>query len=615
MREGPVQSYIPAWKIRLVLRLEEFGSGVLASRVPPGTPSKNLNGIKNDRAPLQAVPDPDFPGRFLLKAPVTRATLDDQIKNYVLSDGSADGLTQVINGIIPRKFDWGQNGVRTADTLTAELRFVDFPIDPRCVRSAAIEFYLGTVTQQDYAQGMLGITRGDVQGAGTPNASEPLNVVPDSYLDENGNRRTNLRFTGWVDKWKMHWSEEEPYVELSCRDNTQLFLNQVHPPRLNVSMKQPIDLAIATYLSNFPQFAGITIEYRGQPGDVVPQLDKILAGTAFRPHLGPPPAQGSGDDVVVWDYLTDIAGSIGHVIRLDGNAIVIQRAATMLSGVASGRADDPYKGRYLPSGDYPNRTFVFGKNVKELEISRDFANKETKNVEVRCWSTKGRLLVARFPTKEARIPTSTPGDSRADNKWTIVRIQGIDDARVLQRIAEDVYHGRNRNEMEVTVKTKNLASFGGGNADPDILDLKAGDAIEILVDRAASGAIASGEVKLSSQEANASYLKKIGYSDDFSRAYAKVYQDAGFQRVFRVRELQVSGDWEDGVDFEIHGLNMIQARGDISPSPTNAPVNQGSQQATQGGGTAQDQSGGANTTDVSQQQATDGGGTTLQAPK
>ncbi len=853
----PEQTYRPSWKVRLTIRLEEFASGVLARKVPT-VPTKNLKGVKVDRAPLVASPDPDFPGRFLLKPKVTRATLDDAIKNYVISDSSSDGLTQVITGVIPKKFDWRQNGFRTADELKCSLRWCDFPIDPRVVRACAVEFFLGTLTATEYAQGMRGLTRGDVFGNSAANAHEPMNVVPDGYLDRAGNRRSNLRFTGWVDKWKMSWNEEEPCVELECRDNTMLLLGQNAPPQLVLGMKDPIDLAIANYLSNFPQFAGLTVEYRGTPGDAVPKLAGTLAGTAFRPHLGPQPGQGAGDDLVVWDYLTDIAGSIGHVIRIDGNAIIIQRAATLLHGDVSARNDDPYKGRSLSSGDYPARAFVYGRNVQSFEVARDMANGETKNIEVRCFpgdtvisatgiqrgyrrfyagpvitvrsgpeggrvftgtpnhpvltrrgwialedlakgdhliccdipqrrgfadpdvdaaptkfielfdaladsgrmerrpardmnfhgdgegsdvdivrtdllledgfdtssskhrielafkaagdaegllkcsrsrdegsldpfardrstangdvcgfgkgrallaihaietvsgglletsdldasggkgapqdagtdacfssdstdcltfevttsevieverglfsghvfnlqtasgwytasgvvahncysSRRKQVLVARFPRKADRIACSTPGDARADNKWTIVRVSGIENPLVLQQIAEDVFHGRNRNEIEVAIKTINLASFGGDNEDPDILDIKSGDAVEVLVDRASAGTAADTEAKLTAHGANEEHLKGLGYSAEFSAAYAKVYENAAFQRFYRVKEMSTTGDVDAGVAFEIRACNFIQARGDIPPTAAPPPPNAGSS-ASQGGG-------------------------------
>lgn len=563
MSEAPLQDYYPSWKCRLVVRLEEFDSGVLKKKVPP-VPTKNLKGIKQDRAPLQAVKDPDYPKRYILKPVVDRRVLDEAIKNIVESDSSSDGLTHTISGIIPVKFDWKQNGFRTADELKVTLRWIDFPIDPRVIRSIAIQFFLGTLTPVEYARGIAGARRGS--GA----SSEPLNVVPDTYADPRGGQRSNLRFSGWVDKIKMNRTDD-PSVEFECRDNTQLLLNQLAPPQLVIGMTQGIDEAIATYLSNFPQFSGFDVEYRGAPGSSPPKLQGLLSGTAAVPKLGPQPASagaggggGAGNDLMVWDYLTDVCGSIGHIIRIDKNSIIIQRPATLLHGSAQAREDDPFRGRRLDSGTYAARPFIYGRNVEEFSLSRDFSSAEVKNIELRCWSPRRKkVLVARFPEKADRVASSTPGEAHAENKWTIIRIQGVEDEKLLKQMAEDYYHGRNRNEVEVVIKTKNLASFGGGNEDPDILDAQAGDNVEILVDRGNASTEALTEKRLLTEASQ--MLTALGYGEEFANAYAKAYTNAGFQTIYRIKEMSTTGDVTDGVAFEIRAANLIQVRGDIAP--------------------------------------------------
>lgn len=560
----PDQSYQPSWKCRLTVRLEEFNSPALATKVPGKSP-KITNGIKDENSGSEAVPDPDHPGRFLIRA--------QRPKDVLVPETSSDGLTHVIGGVIPKQFDWKQNGFRTADELKLTIRTADLPIDPRCLRAIAVEFYLGTLTPMQFAMGIRGLTRAAVLSPGAPNASEPLNIVPDTYVGPRGEDRTNQRFLGWVDKWKAGWSMDEPVIELECRDNTQLFMNQLAPAKLVVSAKDPLDKAIAVYLSNFPQFAGMTVEYVGVEGEPAPSLDKVLSGVAFRPALGPQPS-GGDDDLVVWDYLTDVCGALGFSIYVEGLRVIIARPATLLGGVVSNRSTDPYTTRKLPSGAFPARALIYGKNVEGLEITRDFANKETKNIELRCYNVRRKqLMVSRFPSKDARIVTSTPGDKAAENKWNIVKVHGIESQAHLDQMAEDYFNGRNRSEIECVVKTKNLASFGGGNADPDLLDLKAGDAIEILIDRAGGSTPAEAEANLTAPSANEKMLTDLGYSKDFATAYAITYLNAGFQRLYRVREMSVTGDLDSGVSFEIRACNFIQVRGE-APA-TKAAVRKG----------------------------------------
>lgn len=558
-QEYPDQSYFPTWKVRMVVRLEEFDSGVVKSRVPNKL-TKNLNGITDQSTTLETVPDPENPGRFIVQPKGGQAAQDE-----LVPEASDDGLTQTITGVIPKNFSWKQAGFRTASELKLSIRWSDLPLDPRCIRSIAVSFYLGTVTELEFAQGVEGKTRGDAFGSGVHNANEPLNVVPDTYLDDNGTQRTNLRFEGWVDDFKSAWGEDQPMIELSCKDNTSLLMNQIAPPKLVIGAKEPMDKAIATYLANFPQFSGLSVEFRGAAGETAPTLGTVLAGTAFRPQLGPQPSKGGGDDLQVWDYITDVCGAVGLVNYLDGTNIVLARPSTVLNGQAQARSDDPYKERKLASGTYPVRAVIYGKNLLGLEVSRKYGQQESKNIEVRCWSPRRKqVLVSRYPTKADRVPSASPGTDKADNKWSVIRIQGVEDKALLDQIAKDYYNGRNRNEIEVVLKTKNLSSFGGGNADPDLCDMKAGDPLEVLVDRDGVGAPSELENKLTAAGANEKALIDLGYSKGFASAYATAYQNAGFQRIFRLREMNVTGDVEEGVSFELRVVNFVQVRGEIA---------------------------------------------------
>ena len=576
--ESGDQSYYPSAKVRLVLRFEEFGTEVLKKKAPTKTTPK-LKGVKDDRAPLQVIPDPDAPAgvrRFIIaegSTPPTTGSGDEQQK-------SADGLTHEIIGVIPKKASWKQNGIRTADTLTLSIRWQDMPIDPRVIRSCAVQFYLGTVTEQEFAEGIAGLARGDQFGSGVPNARERMNLVPDTYLDNKGRSRTNLRFQGWVDKWKLTNGEDEALLDLECVDNTRLLEKQVRPPKLVLGMEKPIDEAIAQYLSHFPQMNGLTVEYLPSnvaPADI-PKLKGVLSGTSFVPNLGPPAAGDgatAGAAETVLDYLTSVVGSIAHSMRVDGTRLVIQRASNLLGTGPIPRTDDPYQGRNLPSGRYPVRAFIYGRNVLEYSVERDFTRKAPKNVEVRSYDPERKnIVVARFPEKgDDQLVTSDPGDGKADKNWTVITVaDGIRDKVTLKSIAEEVYNTTGRQELLVTVKTKNLASFGGGNEDPDLLDMTTGDAFEILVNRSLDeGTLSDVEKNLSAVALNEKMMEGIGFSADFAKAYAKAYTDAGFQREYKLKEMGVEWDVTAGVSFEVTGANYVVARVD---RPTSAGTDQ-----------------------------------------
>jgi hypothetical protein len=566
--EYPNQDYWPTWKVRLSIRFEEYGQvTTLTAKVPKKT-TKNLDGVKVDRDNLSVGPDPTAPPG------VHRLILGSSTSPYGAGQdqvSSSDGLTQEVGGIIPRSFSWTQNGLRTADTLTARIKYIDCPVDPRTIRACAIQFYLGTVTAAEYAAGIGGKTRGDVFGSGTPNAAEPMNMIADTYLDGNGTQRTNLRFQGWVDKWHITWDDEnEPYIELECTDNTRLFIEQEAPPRLVLGMKDPIDKAVATYLSHFPQLAGLAVEYR-PAGATVPVLDKLLSHSAFRPKLGPQPrAAGAsqGSKLTIWDYLTDVCGSIGHAIYLDGTTLVIQLPRTLTSSALGARPNDPFQGRALPGGNtFSIRRFIYGRNIKKMEVERSFTKKQALNVEVRSYDPSQKtILVERFPLPADRLAYAIPGNATPDQKWTVIRVNGIVDKATLRRVAQTYYEVIGRNELAVDVQTYSFASFGGGATDPDILDMKFGDSFDLLVNRDDTEAtsLTQMEKQLTAFQRNVEFFQTLGFSNDFASTYAKVYTASAFQTAYRTRSLRFDGDVDQGVSIKLQGVNYIEVRADQS---------------------------------------------------
>lgn len=560
MRLQPAQTYFPRAKVKLIVRFEDFGA-----HTPP-TPQKppHLRGGKSvdNKSKLQVTKD----GSGWRIGPAPDGTKRGGAPQVQTS--SSDGRTFVIDRVIPVRATLLRNGVRVADTLSLTLRYLDFPFDPRTVRSCAVQFYLGTLTEAQY--------RDEISGASRV-------VLPETFTDNRGRSRSNLRFEGWVDEQSDEWDDDgEPLVTLECTDNTRLVLDQEAPPKLTVAADQPIDKALANYLANFPQCSGLTVEYRPE-GATIPTLKTALAKTAYRPQLGPPPsggaggasggggaAGGGGSKLMVWDYLTDVAGALGLSIRMEGRKVILQRPRTLYASKFEGRPDDPFTGRILPDGrNVTARLFVYGQNVTSFGFKRKFSKFSATNVEVRCFSAKqGKTLAARFPgaKKGDRQPNPKPGDAN-DEQWKVITVNGIEDEATLRAIAQGVYESIGRNEFSGRFSTKNLASFGGGPEDPDVLDCQAGDAIELEVARAVDGQTTVGAAADKIANRAQSYLTQLGFDADLAGAYAKAVSKIGMTGTYRVKTLSI--DWESDtesggeqgavtLDFEV--VNFLEVR-------------------------------------------------------
>lgn len=542
-------SYYPRWKCKIVVYLEDYAKKVYDGAAPPKA-AKNLKGTKDERVPLIRALDPLAPPgvrRFILlesKAPAKAGGPQEQILDQALAF--------TFEGIIPHEFNVSRNNIRTADTLTMSIRFIELPIDPRTVRAAGVTFFLGTVSAEEHADGLR-------TGEGS--------MLPNYWTDSKGRRRSNERFTGFVDKWTVDWTDSgEPMAQLECRDNTQLIIDTEVPPELALDAKKPIDEAITDYLAHFPQMLGMSVEWRGSyEGEVPPTLDSILSKTAYRPELGPSPTKGggsSGEKLSVWDFLTDVASSIGHAIWVDGNIVVIQRTKSLYSAKpgSTARPDDPFEGR---DGN-PYRRWFYGRNILSMKTARNY-QRVPMNIEVRCYlPSRKKVVVARYPPDDKK--QVEPKGGGVEQKWKVWRVSGVKDEKTLQQIAQNVYEMQGRNELEVGFKTKNLASFGGGNSEPDVLDMRPGDSFELFVARddemESANSLMQAEAALIVMGRGAAFLKSLGFPDEFATTYTRIYHDAGFQTAFKAKMVTYSGNINEGVNIEVTGINYIEVRAD-----------------------------------------------------
>ena len=606
--------YIVGWKLRLIVRLEEFGNTTLVRNLAtnPITPPQVMRGVTSTRSqatPQQVPATPSAPGGYVVSFAGGTVPSGGAGGGPQSVDSSQDGLTYTIGAVIPRSFKLGINGFKEPDTMSCELRYVDVPFDPMCFRSIGLELYVGTMTQDDYTAGVGGATR--TTTVGTTQLSEPLNVIPDGFTGPQGEPRTNLRFQGFVDEWETAFTDEGlAVVRLKCSDNTRLFIDQPMPPGLRCSTTLPLDQAIAQLLANFPQFAGLTVSY------LPAQATSPVIGTAFADGAQMPDGLqasngGASQTLSVWDYLVELCTAIGHNVRVEGTNLIIQRIRAALGRNFPPRIGDPFVGRTWGGSLHQLRTFIWGRNCKTVTNRRKYS-RTAVNCEVRSYNplTKTTML-ARFPpfansqgvggqasgpnASTNRLIHTLPGDGRQETKYTVFPVPGVTDQATLQNVAQAYYEGLNRGELGKVIHTRDLASFAGDATDPDILDLFAGDHIEFLTERFddSNDTVDTdlGQLENALLQANLGYdlLMTAGFDAGFAAKYCATYAAVGFQTTFAVKRMDVSGDHEAGIDITIEGANCVEARvdgpgvadfadqalgalGTTPPTPQNQPV-------------------------------------------
>jgi hypothetical protein len=545
-------SYAPRWKVRLLLRFEDYKN----SRAEPSYAGKapkfsDKSSTVYQNAPLDVTKV--AVGTYYL-APKT-GPKNQSPQRFAATDGTVD--------LVPVRFTLGANGIRQADTFKFTMRYADLPFDPRAVKACGVEFYLGTIPLTGKVQNATG-----------------ANVLPDTSSWPDGTTVSNLRFLGWVDKWNVAFPDEgdEPLVELDCRDNTSMFIDQEHPPALVLSKTLPVSQAIALYLSNYPQFAGMTVQYR--PGKVDAKEPTLKDG-----HTKPSSAtkgQGGGGmgssrmggmqgqqpnaRISVWDFLTEVAGSIGHMIRVEDLVVVIEPPRS-LTNTKAPRRDDPFQGRMINGVFEPLRVLQFGQNILSLDLVRNYSTSAPKNVMVIGYDTATKAsVIVKYPDDgDDRLASPKLKFNETHKQYHVVRVEQVGTKENMRVVARQVYESFNRNELSGNVKTWELASLGGGNMDPDLLYLRAGDAIIIrgdMLDRVATRMVA------------------LGYNQQTIDAYLATLTSANFQRAFYVRGVGIQGT-EEGLMLDIQFLNFIEASAD-------AEVKAEAKKATQRANSGQD---------------------------
>ncbi len=562
-------TYFPSAKVRLNIRLDEFGDKSVKKQKPKGKPIDTHKGTSANRTGLTVVPDPGDTGaqRFLISDGGGGTTAGPQDR-----ESSEDGYTYATGSIIPAEANWAANGIRSADTLSFTIKFKDFPLDPRVVRAAGVKFFLGCVSATDFARGMRGKTRAEDPVYNKASGVVPMAVIPDTYMFKN-QPRSNLRFEGFVDKWEVEFTESgEPVIRIECRDNTQLFIDTQAPANLTIDHKKPIHEAAAYYLSNFAQMRGMKVEYRPSTEEA-PSLEGRVSPMSLHPKGGVAPTQGGGaqEKLNLWDFLTDTVGKIGHSIRVEGTTVIIQHTASLertanKTTTKPTRPEDSFQTRTLDDGETLEfRRFIYGNNLQSFKLSRAYGAWQPKNIAVSSYNpaTKKRIRV-RFPEKADRAVNSLPGDGGTEEKWLELRFDGVTDENTLKLIAESTFYSLGKREVTTTIKTLNLASFGGNNVDPDILDMQAGDTFEVRVGQEHKDQNTPSRLTtaISGGEAGMKILTSLGFGDDFASAYLKQYANVGFPNLYRLRTMTAGWDAETGITLSLQGINYVEAHVD-----------------------------------------------------
>lgn len=410
----------------------------------------------------------------------------------------ADDMTQLLNRQ-PITASVTMPSPRQAAQFTMDFDFRDIPVDPRLVRAVGVEVHLGTVSDNDYAQGMVG--RDD--GAGRLLSQlRTRSELMDPFTGRPAVELQTLLFYGTADSWKVNHGDGGSRATLTGRDLRGIFLDTKIPTGrvAKVNLEQPIDRVVADILATLPAKFDLVIDVftdRNEwPRGAIPSPADRKGVTRLRlddgGSAGSQPA--GGDQLRYWDLITQYCNLVGGIPYFEGTALWIRPARSVHQTLTDRRFPTPFRGGrarivggqvvngvYQPEEEVRVRRIVHGQHVKTLEIERKFGGVVVPAVE--CVSIDDRLrgeealIVARWP------PANTvAGSLKEDGDVLRIPVPGCVDKDRLLAVAQDTYEEIGRGEFGGTLETNFLSSFGGDAADPDLLTLRSASPIEIVVD-------------------------------------------------------------------------------------------------------------------------------------
>lgn len=503
-----------------------------------------------------------------------------------------DGRT-IVTRFAPKSVSIKRNDYRTADEATITMSYRDLPLDARVVRAAHVTIVLGVVSPEDWERGMAGGVRED----GNP-YSWPVQTDPNSTT-----------FTGYVDSPEMSLTGDGDEVTLECRDNTALPANTLLATGTAIDLTLPLDQGVTAFLRQYPAFQTTPPfeVFYGRPGarrtDAPIPANAAPTVSAPRQRRGGSGQRGgqvqhrsSGTRQTVWDAICDVCNRVGVIPLwiLDELWIIDPRVWWSDRAVA--------------------RRLVYGQWLSEFVVSRHLGLVTVPTIELRSYDPDiGRTRWARYPTADGAIsagimgtgPGATPPPQTPQrvttpsvSGWNPAEqiethsVQPVTDLDVLRGMARSFFQQRGRAELEGHIKTDIMQSSSPETSrlstaasapQPDFADLISlmnGDAIEILI-AGAPGAPAPSTSGLSAAELaamevsrRAAYLVNLGWSQRAADQFSRAQQALAGQTTFRVKEVQLDWDVDEGTTIGVDFLNYIELRVDGHQTANDPPVGQ-----------------------------------------
>lgn len=401
---------------------------------------------------------------------------------------------------IPKKVSIRRNSYRQPDSWSVEFDGKDFPIPPSLLRSAQVEIYLY-----------------DKKG-----------LVADRRL-----LRSTVKpaIVGLVDSASARFSGDGRLVTFEGQDMTALLSeHKFQKGRRNLTNKR-LDKALNDLLRE------VDITGQMQLVTEIPFKDSklpIIGKSVSRTNRNGFPVK-RGDSY--WDVMYNLALKHGFILFVRDLEVVLATPESVHE-TSQTRADRTFK-------------LTWGKNVEEIEMSRNMGKQRVPQCEVLSYDERTRkVLVGRYPEAKQKVTTGV-GTKRNEVVTSVLR--GITDVETLKRLARAQYSLISRTEQEVHMSTRELQDEGDAN----LLYLKAGDAMFVSFDP-----FNAEELRKIPAGQRSQFLVARGWTRQAANVFAAHFdQLATFRKPFYVREASLEWDNDSGLSINVSMVNFVNVEG------------------------------------------------------
>jgi hypothetical protein len=536
-------------------------------------------------------------------SPPPSATVDDLVQNpppATSTQPAPDPLmlqrksdqASFVYARIPKKASVELLGWNQFDKFSMTVDFRDLPIDPRTIRSAAVEIHLGTVTAARFAQG---ITKPEQDGS-------RVSII--ATRDRNGQVRDDtLLGVFYIDEWEVDEADAGAEVSLSGRSmaaplvDTKVGTNPAQVQQLldTLDTSQPLDQVIAAVLQFNPLFAQFNVGVNpGEwPDGTIPApltadlIPRHRQGARGNRAGGRASMRGGSSDMSFWDLIYNLCQLAGAYPYFRNTTLLLRPMRSVFDQARTTGFDPSVSTPFVPDqprtapgvGSFSIRRLVYGKDVQKLHFNRKFGGlARPKTVRLTCVNHNatdrtlaGVSVQAQWPPTTsddaARRNRVTQGGQQAQEEFIDIAYPHVSDATRLQEIARNLYEQMARMEMSGTAETKNVASFMGDNTDPDMLRLKPGDAIEFYADvrelaqQQPLVSTVTDHYRLPFDSAVDAIAKRIGDQALAKAIVATARGQSGLvQRAFRTSAVRYTWDATSGVEIALDFQNYYEPR-------------------------------------------------------